>query len=23
MICLLTAVGLLPGGCTHLHTNNT
>jgi len=23
MICLLTAVGLSPGGSTHLHTNNT
>ena len=23
MIYLLTAVGLSPGGCTHLHTNNT
>jgi hypothetical protein len=23
MIYLLTAVGLSPGGSTHLHTNNT
>jgi hypothetical protein len=23
MICLLTAVGLSPGGSTHLHTNST
>jgi hypothetical protein len=23
MMCLLTAVGLSPGGSTHLHTNNT
>jgi len=23
MIYLLTAIGLLPGGSTHLHTNNT
>jgi hypothetical protein len=23
MVCLLTAVVLLPGGSTHLHTNNT
>jgi len=23
LIYLLTAIGLLPGGSTHLHTNNT